>query len=159
MAITTLEHNPQDPALATGFSMREVFAPPVGVPVDTRPPEQVVPESVEVFDELSQDEKCYMDIASDPFVAMLPEGERQEAIDKAFDLYKISKEHIAPVIASFAEYLLSESQGKQIIFAGRDGLGAFEAAKVLKDKFYGGDQQKLFACPAIRLVSIRQMMQ
>lgn len=75
------------------------------------------------------------EIMTDPLLDKLPEAERHEAAANAFELYIRSKEKLAPVVAGFASELLHNAGGGQVIFAARDGLGAFEAAKELLDKF------------------------
>ena len=60
---------------------------------------------------------------------------RREAIKDAFELYKVTKETVAPVIVGFADELLRESDGKKIMFAARDGIGAYVAAQKLLERF------------------------
>lgn len=85
--------------------------------------------------EAAVDETRYKEIAESPLLLELPEGERAEAVSQTFELYKTAKEVVAPVIVGFADYLLEEARDRQIIFAARDGLGAYTAATQLKEKF------------------------
>ena len=82
--------------------------------------------------------KTYSMIADDAILDQVPPVEQREAISQAFELYLATKANVAPVIVGFADNLLRTADGRQIIFAARDGLGAFEAAKVLLERF--GDQ-------------------
>lgn len=78
------------------------------------------------------------DIMTDPILDRIPPEERHEVIGDTFELYAKAKDIVAPVIAGFADSLLKESSGKkQIIFAARDGLGAYEVAHALLQKFPG----------------------
>lgn len=80
--------------------------------------------------------KRYDMIVSDPIVQELAPDRQREAIQDTFELYLKSKDVLAPVVAGFASELLDEAGSKeQVIFAARDGLGAYEAAKNLLEKF------------------------
>ncbi len=79
-------------------------------------------------------------IEASPLLAQVPQERRQEVIEQTVELYKAAKEHVAPVIVGFADSLLREADGRQIICAGRDGLGTYLAATKLKEKFnYSND--------------------
>lgn len=87
-------------------------------------------------DQTEQGSKCLNDLMDDPILRGIPEAEQFEAISDAFELYAKSKDIVAPVVTGFADALLREADGsRQIVFAARDGLGAFEAAKILLRKF------------------------
>ena len=60
-------------------------------------------------------------------------------------LYDATRQHIAPAIAGFAHELLEDAEGRKIIFAARDGLGTYLAAKALKERFNyaGNDPEQL----------------
>ena len=85
---------------------------------------------IENWDEIRRAE-----IESDPLLDLLPPEKRAEAIANTYELYKAAKEKVAPVIVAFADSLLQEAGEEQIIFAARDGLGAYRAAHILKRKF------------------------
>ncbi len=95
------------------------------LPVGSLSAEFYSDDNYEIFDTIAHDK-----IASD-----IPDDEKREAISQAFELYLATKTNVAPVIVGFADELLRTAEGRQIIFAARDGLGAFEAAKVLLGRF------------------------
>ncbi len=92
-------------------------------------------DTVSDVTELSINDHRLEDIMTDPLLDKIPEVERHEAAANTFELYIRSKEKLAPVVAGFASELLHDAGGGQVIFAARDGLGAYEAAKALLDKF------------------------
>lgn len=101
-------------------------------------------------EELSElDDQRLVEIAQDPILEQLPADQREKAISDTFELYLKTKEYVAPVVTGFTDSLLKEAgQDKQIIFAARDGLGSFEAARALLKKFpeaYGGAQPEQLA--------------
>lgn len=64
------------------------------------------------------------------------------------ELYEVSREIVAPVIAGFAHYVLEAAGARKIIFAARDGLGPYVAGQELKDRFdypEGIDGQLVYA--------------
>jgi len=75
------------------------------------------------------------EIEHSPLLSELGEAERAEAIRDTQELYELSREVVAPVITDFADYLLTVAGDRQIICAGRDGIGTCIAADVLKSKF------------------------
>jgi hypothetical protein len=75
------------------------------------------------------------EIENDSLLEQVPEHDRHEALVNTYELYRVAREKVAPVITGFADSLLEEASNKQIIFAARDGLGAYKAASILKEKF------------------------
>lgn len=95
----------------------------------------VVAELAEVEDRTIRDE-----ISQHSLMQSIPAERQEAATEKTFELYKVAKQNVAPVVTDFADHLLHESGGHQIIFAARDGLGTYTAATRLRDKFaYPGD--------------------
>ncbi|NCU38079.1 hypothetical protein EOL96_03440 [Candidatus Saccharibacteria bacterium] len=80
-------------------------------------------------------EACFKDLSNDPILEQVPEHEREEALGNTLELYREARDKVAPVIAGFADALLTEAGGSQIIFAARDGIGALEASRVLVERF------------------------
>lgn len=75
-------------------------------------------------------------IARSPILDSIDSAERQEAISETAELYAKTREVIAPIITGFADTLLTESNpDEQLLFAARDGLGAYTAAQVLTERF------------------------
>lgn len=66
------------------------------------------------------------------------EEEKQEVLAQAQELYVKTKEFVAPVITAFADHLLKtageEGRGK-IVFVARDGIGPYQAAQALLERF------------------------
>lgn len=96
----------------------------------------------------------FQEISDHELLAQIPEDEREEVLHDTFELYVAAKEIVAPVIVGFADDLLSHADGKQIIFAGRDGIGPFMAASLLKEKFDypTSDNQLIYAYLTRRIV-------
>ncbi|MEO6728176.1 MAG: hypothetical protein ABIM96_04560 [Candidatus Saccharimonas sp.] len=95
---------------------------------------EIVPNATDLTNDVSS--ACLEDILADPILSDIPAEEQFEAVSDAFELYAKSKDIVAPVITGFADSLLREAEGlSQIVFAARDGLGAYEAAKLLLSKF------------------------
>lgn len=95
---------------------------------------EMIPDTTDVMNDANNE--CLDALLADPILRSIPAEEQFEAVSDAFELYTRSKEIVAPVIAGFADALLREAHGeRQIVFAARDGLGAYEAAKVLIAKF------------------------
>ncbi|HMI09326.1 MAG TPA: hypothetical protein VK497_02905 [Candidatus Saccharimonadales bacterium] len=80
------------------------------------------------------------EIENDPLLEDMPDDIRHEAVELTYELYKAAREKVAPVITGFADSLLQEAGGRQIVFAARDGLGAYHAANILKKKFDYGNE-------------------
>lgn len=89
----------------------------------------------EALDQGEQFKAIFDEISENPLLMEVPEDEREETLRSTFELYVAAKETVAPVITGFAHDLLTHAGGKQIIFAGRDGIGPFIAASILKEKF------------------------
>lgn len=113
------------------------------------------PTQPEVVEADAEFKDIYEQIGADPLLAEVPESEREETLRNTFELYVASKEVVAPVIAGFAHDLLTHADGKQIVFAGRDGIGPFIAASILKEKFDypdAGRDQLIYAYLTRRIV-------
>jgi len=66
------------------------------------------------------------------------EEERQRVVDVTTELYDKSQEVMAPVFVGFADHLLrkvSTRENTRIIFAARDGIGPYQAALALLERF------------------------
>lgn len=100
---------------------------PTQSPIETvKSPESPSDIYKDIFDEIS----------THALIDQIPKDEQAEALRDTFELYVAAKEIVAPVITGFADSLLSHADGRQIIFAGRDGIGPFIAASLLKEKFH-----------------------
>ena len=106
---------------------------------------EIVPSVPDLINDASS--ACLDDMMEDPILQSIPAEERLETVSDALELYTKSKDIVAPVITGFADSLLREAGGrKQIVFAARDGLGAYEAAKGLLSKFpqeYGAHEDDM----------------
>lgn len=109
--------------------LKEKFLPKQ---TDKEPP-AVTSLSTEIYSDNNYE--TYTAISNDPLVDQVPDSEKHEAVSQAFELYLATKANVAPVITGFADDVLKNADGRQIIFAARDGLGAYEAAKLLLERF------------------------
>jgi hypothetical protein len=83
-----------------------------------------------------------LDIANDPLLQEVAAENREATKQHVQELYDVSVEYVAPVIAGFAEHLLKSAGDDQIILAGRDGIGTYIAAQKLQEKFPDPNQKK-----------------
>lgn len=70
-------------------------------------------------------------------------------------LYEVSRDIVGPVIVGFAQQLLEEADGRKIVFAARDGLGTYTAARVLQDRFHEPNPDQLAYAYLTRRVVFR----
>lgn len=84
---------------------------------------------------IDQTAKVWDKIWAEPSLHAIKPGQRLEAARQTFELYQKAKAYVAPVIANFAAQTLTEAAGRPVIYAARDGLGAYQAATRLKQKF------------------------
>lgn len=76
---------------------------------------------------------------ADKHLGNLPVSERERVIEETVDLYKAAGKFVAPIFTAFADHLLQQTQGKgeeaKIVFVARDGIGPYQAAQALLEKF------------------------
>jgi hypothetical protein len=62
-------------------------------------------------------------------------GDGSTVTGVAQQLYEASRDIVGPVIAGFADHLLTVAEGRKVLLAARDGLAPFQTAEILQQRF------------------------